>query len=79
MRQAMENRKDKTQDPREAMTRRLIDAIEQVRLDMAKVELWAYAVRGFSRPVPSYDPKQFNVWVPSEQAKKLGGTKNGNR
>jgi hypothetical protein len=53
------------------MTNHLIEAIEQVRLDMAKVELWAYAVSGFSQPVPAYEPGA-TMWVPPEQAKKLG-------
>jgi hypothetical protein len=70
--QVMENRRnEKRPDARDAMTSHLIEAIEQVRLDMAKVELWAYAVSGFSRPVPAYEPGS-TMWVPPEQAKKLG-------
>jgi hypothetical protein len=69
-----DRRNEKRPDAREAMTRHLIEAIEQVRVDMAKVELWAYAVSGFSRPVPAYEPGR-TMWVPPEQAKKLGDSK----
>jgi hypothetical protein len=69
----MENRQDvKPQDAQAELTRHLIEAIEQVRLDMAKVELWAYAVSGFSRPVPGYEAGKMSVWLPREQATKLG-------
>jgi hypothetical protein len=68
----MEHRADEQRpDAGAEMMRHLIEAIEQVRLDMAKVELWAYAVSGFSRPVPRYDPARTTVWLPTEQAKKL--------
>ena len=73
----MANREDdERQEADTEITRHLIEAIEQVRLDMAKVELWAYAVSGFSRSVPAYDPREMNVWLPPEQGKKLD--KSGN-
>jgi hypothetical protein len=34
---------------------RLHEAIDTLRADIARVELWAYALLGFSRPVPGYD------------------------
>jgi hypothetical protein len=72
----MENRRnEKRPDSRDAMTDNLIEAIEQVRLDMAKVELWAYAVSGFARPVPAYELGT-TMWLPPEQAKRLGGNSN---
>src|SRR3954452_11825925 len=58
-------------DVRDEMIRHLLDAVEQVRRDMAKVELWASALNGFSRPIPEYDPGQVTVWMPREQADKL--------
>ena len=67
----MANREDEMRQDGAEITRHLIEAIEQVRLDMAKVELWAYAVSGFSRSVPAYDPREMTVWLPSEQGKKL--------
>jgi hypothetical protein len=73
--QVMANRENEERQDAQ-ITRHLIEAIEQVRLDMAKVELWAYAVSGFSRSVPAYDPGEMTVWLPSEQGKKLD--KSGN-
>jgi hypothetical protein len=58
-------------DAKEAIARHLFEAIEQVRQDVAKVEFWADAVSGFSRPVPDYNPGQVNVWLPPEQASSL--------
>ncbi len=73
----MENRQNEKQpEARDAITRHLIEAIEQVRLDMARVELWAYAVSGFSRPVPGYESGKMTVWLPHEQAKTLDGDSN---
>jgi hypothetical protein len=68
----MENRKDdKRRDASVEMMRHLTEAIEQVRLDMARVELWAHAVSAFARPVPGYDPAKMKVWLPHEQATEL--------
>jgi hypothetical protein len=55
----------------EQVVRHLIEAIERVREDVAKVEFWASAVTGFSQPVPGYDPDETRVWVPTEQAASL--------
>jgi hypothetical protein len=57
-----------------AVARQLHAAIERVREDMAKVEFWADAVTGFSEPVPDYDAKDVNVWLPSEQARRISPT-----
>jgi hypothetical protein len=54
-----------------SVARHLHAAIDRVREDMAKVEFWADAVTGFSQPVPGYEPKDVNVWVPSEQAQRI--------
>jgi hypothetical protein len=58
-------------DVRDEMMRHLLDAIEQVRRDMAKVELWASALNGFSHPIPDYDPGEARIWTPREQADRL--------
>ena len=58
-------------EPRDEVIRHLLEAIEQVRRDMTKVELWASALNGFSRPIPDYDPGQATVWMPGEQADAL--------
>ena len=64
-------------DARQAVTQHLLDAIEQVRKDMLKVELWASALNGFTRPVPDYDPVGTRVWLPSEQARDLNPRRSG--
>jgi len=56
------------------VARQLHAAIDRVREDMAKVEFWADAVTGFSEPVPDYEPKDVNVWLPSEQARRISPT-----
>jgi hypothetical protein len=58
-------------DPRDAMASHLLEAIERVRADVAKVEFWASAMIGFSQPVPVYDSAKSNVWLPREQAHRL--------
>jgi hypothetical protein len=58
-------------DTRASMARNLIEAIERVRKDVAKVELWAYAVTGFAQPIPDYKPGDISVWLPREQATML--------
>ena len=59
------------EDPKLMTARHLIEAIERVREDIAKVELWAYAVTGFARPVPDYEPGEMTVWLPCEQGSVL--------
>jgi hypothetical protein len=80
-RQGKENREAATADAdhvmdiheqaRAEMIGHLLDAIEQVRKDMAKVDLWAAALNGFSRPIPDYELDEGRVWVPPEQANNL--------
>jgi hypothetical protein len=55
--------------------RNLFEAVEQLRADVAKVELWARAVAQFAQPVPVYeanfDPKKAKLWIPKEQGATL--------
>src|SRR5262249_46521083 len=60
-----------TEDVKEQLTSRLLEAIDQVRKDVTRVELWASALTGFSRPVPEYDLNGRPVWLPREQASLL--------
>ena len=55
----------------DVVTRHLLEAIDRVRDDVAKVEFWAGAVAGFSQPVPEYSPGEATVWLPGEQANSL--------
>jgi len=66
-----------TDQGREELTRHLLEAIEQVRSDVAKVEMWASALDGFSRPVPEYDLGEGRVWLPPEQGDDLRKRHNG--
>jgi hypothetical protein len=56
---------------RDLIVTHLLDAIRQVREDVAKVELWADALSGFSQPVPDYNLEGASVWYPAEQATAL--------
>ncbi len=67
------------EDGREETIRHLLEAIEQVRRDMTKVELWASALNGFSRPVPDYELGNSTVWMPREQANNLKHSNTGKR
>jgi hypothetical protein len=60
-----------TEDVKDQLTSRLLEAIDQVRQDVARVELWAGALTGFSSPVPDYDFRRRSGWVPREQASIL--------
>jgi hypothetical protein len=41
---------------KERIARQLMEAVERLQGDIARVELWASALGGFSQPVPDYDP-----------------------
>ncbi len=45
----------------EKVIQRLQEALEQLREDIARVELWADALGCFARPVPDYDPSESNL------------------
>ena len=48
------------------VTRNLQEAIDQLRLDLVRVELWAAALNGFQQPVPTYEPDN-NLLLPPRQ------------
>jgi hypothetical protein len=41
----------------------LVEALERLREDLDKVELWAAALGHFQAPVPNYEPKAGNRYV----------------
>jgi hypothetical protein len=59
------------EDVKEILISHLLEAIEQVRKDMVKVELYAAALNGFSRPVPDHDLGRMVIWLPDEQARSF--------
>jgi hypothetical protein len=40
----------------DAIVRNLIEALERLRGDLDRMELWAAALDGFQRPIPDYRP-----------------------
>jgi hypothetical protein len=50
----MNNKKDAV--PGDQAVERLQEAIEQLQKDVVRVEVWAAALTGFSKPVPDYQP-----------------------
>ena len=40
----------------EKIERQLQEAIDHLRADLVRVEIWASALTGFSRPIPDYQP-----------------------
>jgi hypothetical protein len=47
-------------DPaRDKIVENLSAAIDRLRVDVARVEMWATALIGFSRPIPDYHPDQY--------------------
>ena len=43
-------------EPKERIERQLQEAIDRLRADLVRVEIWASALHGFSRPIPDYQP-----------------------
>jgi len=42
-------------DPQREIAEKLREAIDTLRVDATRVELWASALSGFARPIPDYD------------------------
>jgi hypothetical protein len=42
----------------------LVEALEQLRKDLDKVELWTAALRCFQAPVPDYEPADRHILPP---------------
>jgi hypothetical protein len=43
-------------EAKERIERQLQEAIDRLRADLVRVEIWACALNDFSRPVPDYQP-----------------------
>jgi hypothetical protein len=52
----MELRPMMREPAKETIAQNLIEALEQVRLDLDRVELWAAALGCFQSPAPEYQP-----------------------
>jgi hypothetical protein len=45
-----------TAEAKERIERQLQEAIDRLRADLVRVEIWACALNDFSRPIPDYQP-----------------------
>ena len=45
-------------NPQRVIEEKLREAIDTLRTDATRVELWASALSGFARPIPDYDFEQ---------------------
>lgn len=52
----------------ETIVHNLIDALEQLRQDLDKVELWAVALGYFQSPPPAYEPRDQYILRASSRA-----------
>ncbi len=48
----------KSKGGQEEISERLSEAIDELRKDVTRVEVWATALGTFSRPVPDYQPDE---------------------
>ena len=59
------------------ISERLQESLARLREDIDRVELWAGALEGFSRPIPDYDPsRRYRLSAESGGAHDGGDTKN---
>jgi hypothetical protein len=58
---------------KEKITGELQGAINQLRTDLNKVELWASALTAFSKPVPQYDLDQQRHQLPHALPRAMAG------
>jgi hypothetical protein len=52
----------------DAIVRNLIEALERLRDDLDRMELWAAALDRFHRPIPDYRPRDQHLLDPEPRA-----------
>jgi len=52
----------------EMIVQNLIQALEQLRLDLDRVELWTAALGSFQRPIPAYEPNNRYLLSPKSES-----------
>jgi hypothetical protein len=60
------------------ISERLQESIARLRKDIDRVELWAGALEGFSRPIPDYDPGRRYRLAPEKNSAQDGDHKLNN-
>ena len=70
-------------DPaRDKITHQLQEAIDRLRTDLVRVEMWANALDVFAHPIPEYDPSAEGLGrhlMPSQRAKISNSNEPGAR
>jgi hypothetical protein len=54
----------------DAIVRNLIEALERLRTDLDRIELWAAALDRFQHPVPGYDPGEQHLLDPQPKRRR---------
>ena len=57
------------------IVRNLQQAVERLHEDLARVELWADALGGFTKPIPQYDHGQTRFDLPQRSGAKSNSDK----
>ena len=53
------------------IVRNLIEALEQLRVDLDRMEVWAAALGSFQHPVPEYRPGERHLLKPQRHPTQL--------
>jgi hypothetical protein len=64
-------------NPRSLIANRLQEAIDELRADVAKVELWASALMTFAEPIPEYSPSRQFAFDRTRATAAEGWSSNG--
>jgi hypothetical protein len=54
----------------DAIVRNLIEAVERLRGDLDRMELWTAALERFQRPVPDYQPDEQHLLNPDPKRRR---------
>jgi hypothetical protein len=54
----------------DAIVRNLIEALERLRTDLDRMELWAAALDRFQRPIPDYHPTDQRLLDPDPRRRR---------
>jgi len=63
-----------SESPEDAIVRNLVEAMEKLRDDLDRMELWAAALDCFQHPVPDYRPDDAHILDPLRHSARRAGT-----